>query len=506
MSITITSFPNADLDGDISNKSYWSAVHQPVVVNLLRKDKVLVSVATYFGGDKTILTAGAGGMDEAVVGEYIYFESGDGSQLGTFSIFAVDIPSNSILIVNTMTGSIAGGFINFVSARLNHSIETAIMAIEPPFNPSGYAERQIGSIKSVCSPSGRATVNVMEYLKILVDYYEAFAFDERHWRDQTLGGLSSIRYRETYNTETLAWQNVLYLGALSYVNSAQQIQDRYGYNMASYVTSLAFTGAKFMCDFVKPTLFNSFPFALTTILSEHLYPTPDSEDPTITGLIVDEIFKDINHTTLSGVNTNIFDATDVAGVYRIMLSSDTSIPANTSTIIVSLIANPDSSDILITENKIVKYNSKCAFKNPVYLNWLGTNGGRNFWLFDEVQNDLLEVKDLGEFTKQINDLETDIGNGEYIGKNATPELICKAYLELEDIRGLKGLMMSPDVLMLTNTDTWQTDNETTSPPSALPKWKRVKVLPQTFKVLSTNQSHAEIELTLLLPTINIQTQ
>ena len=251
--------------------------------------------------------------------------------------------------------------------------------------------------------------------------------------------------------------------------------------------------------------FSGLPFSLTCILSEHLFPTPESDDSTITGLSIIETFKTINNGTIASFDTTIFDATDVAGVYRVMLSNDTDIPvipATTKTIDVHLDANDGT---VITETKTVKYNDVCEYANPIYLNWLGTNGGRNYWLFDQVQSDLLEVIDTGEFTPQIDDLETDLGNGEYLGKEASPQLICKAYLELSDIRGLKGLLMSPDVLMMTNNDTWQTDNPT-SPPSPLPKWKRVKVLPQTYKVLETNATHAEIEITLLLPNINIQTQ
>ncbi len=242
-------------------------------------------------------------------------------------------------------------------------------------------------------------------------------------------------------------------------------------------------------------------------------------------MIAREYYYDINGVEISGNAQNIFNEANEPNVARLMISDD--VPVNTNYITVVLttggatITNDDSIELStddglileidgdlnsVTEFKVVKYKGECQYKNPVYLNWLGTNGGRNFWLFDKVQDDILEVTDIGEFTSQTVDLSTDLGNGNYLGKDAVPQLVCHAVLEVADIRGLKGLLMSPDVLMLTNPDTWTTDNTDTSPPSAKPIWKRVKVLPQTFKVLETNQTHAEIELTLLLPNINIQQQ
>jgi len=507
MSITLVSAPEADIQGNAANKSYWSAVHHKFIWNLLRMD---FSVHSLLGiGDPTSYIRFSTGaptptqLAEAVQGDYIYYESTDGTVSGVFEIISVG--ANYIEITYVYNGTLVGGFLNYTSARTNHYIEVVVLEVTPVIVAGDYATEDIGALKIVCSPSGRASVNMMEYLKSLVDYKETFAHDGKHWRDATLGGLSSIKFRESYGTTVTSYQAVQFLGLGSYVNAAKQVHDVYGINMADFVTSLLYTGAKFMSDFATPTYFSGLPFSLTCILSEHLFPTPESDDSTITGLSIIETFKTINNGTIASFDTTIFDATDVAGVYRVMLSNDTDIPvipATTKTIDVHLDANDGT---VITETKTVKYNDVCEYANPIYLNWLGTNGGRNYWLFDQVQSDLLEVIDTGEFTPQIDDLETDLGNGEYLGKEASPQLICKAYLELSDIRGLKGLLMSPDVLMMTNNDTWQTDNPT-SPPSPLPKWKRVKVLPQTYKVLETNATHAEIEITLLLPNINIQTQ
>jgi hypothetical protein len=159
----------------------------------------------------------------------------------------------------------------------------------------------------------------------------------------------------------------------------------------------------------------------------------------------------------------------------------------------------------ITEIKTIKIDCDCKV-NPVYLQWQGTNGGANFWLFHTVQAEVENVAITGDFYPYIAELEDALGNGEVLSKEALPQLIIGAYLDVEDISGginpsnppaLKGLLRSPNVLMLMNPTTWETDG---------PQWMRVKVAPGTFKILETNQTKAQIELTLLFPTINIQSQ
>lgn len=160
---------------------------------------------------------------------------------------------------------------------------------------------------------------------------------------------------------------------------------------------------------------------------------------------------------------------------------------------------------IITEIKTIKIDHECK-TNPVYLFWQGTNSGPNYWLFHKVQTEVEEIEDVGEFFPYVDDLETALGNAETIGKNSQPELVIGAYVDVEDLSqgvmpntfpGLKGLLRSPNVLMLTNLDTWEEEG---------PKWMRVRVAPGTFKILDTDQAKARIELTLLLPTINIQQQ
>ena len=157
----------------------------------------------------------------------------------------------------------------------------------------------------------------------------------------------------------------------------------------------------------------------------------------------------------------------------------------------------------ITEIKNLKVFDQCV-KNPVYIQWRGTNGGINYWLFHHVQTELLDTELNGEFAPYIDDLENATGTAVVMGKNATPGLIIGATVDAEDITqgvnpslppGLKGLIMSTDVKMLMNVETWATEG---------PKWMDVKVQPGSFKILETTSNKANIELTLVLPSIYTQ--
>jgi hypothetical protein len=160
---------------------------------------------------------------------------------------------------------------------------------------------------------------------------------------------------------------------------------------------------------------------------------------------------------------------------------------------------------IITEIKTIKIDCACK-DNPVYLQWRGTNGGINYWLFHSVQTEVETSSVKSDFFPYVGELEDAFSNEETLSKGSQPSLIVGGYIDVEDLGkgfkpsdapGLKGLIRSLDVSILMNPETWQ---------DSAPQWMRVKVAPGTFKILDTNQTKAQIEFTLLLPSINIQTQ
>lgn len=270
MGLTIT-FPSENIQGNPSDKSYWQAVHHPVVWTAQRKDFDVISIEQYLSSTiYSMVTLETSDMAEAVAGDYVYLQAGDLSFEGIFQI--VDITGDTFRILHYMTTLISGGYINYNSARKNYYLEAAIYSLSNTFSLN-----QIGTMTSHPNAAGLAKVNIMEYLKTLIDFKETFNFDSILFQDETLGGKYTCGFYENYNTTRISYGSVDYLGDHNFVNASKQVGDKYGANMGDYVPSLTYPYAKFMSDFEKPTLFSGFPFALTFIMSEKISAIFNSE-------------------------------------------------------------------------------------------------------------------------------------------------------------------------------------------------------------------------------------
>jgi hypothetical protein len=145
--------------------------------------------------------------------------------------------------------------------------------------------------------------------------------------------------------------------------------------------------------------------------------------------------------------------------------------------------------MIVTEIKTIKIDRECK-ENPVFISWLNTYGGREHWLFHKVQTKGLITQNAGSFETYISDLSTSRGQINDISKSATPLLIINAYVDIEDIEGIKTMLYSPCVEMLVSE----------SPI----KWNTVRTQVGSFKLYDTSDLKATIQITLELPYINIQ--
>jgi hypothetical protein len=145
--------------------------------------------------------------------------------------------------------------------------------------------------------------------------------------------------------------------------------------------------------------------------------------------------------------------------------------------------------MIVTEIKTIKIDRECK-ENPIFISWLNTYGGREHWLFSKVQTKGLVTQNNGSFETYISDLSNSRGQINDISKNATPLLIINAYVDIEDIEGIKTMLYSPCVEMLISE----------SPI----KWNTVRPQVGSFKLYDTSDLKATIQITLELPYINIQ--
>jgi hypothetical protein len=156
----------------------------------------------------------------------------------------------------------------------------------------------------------------------------------------------------------------------------------------------------------------------------------------------------------------------------------------------------------ITEKKKIDIDGTCV-DNPVYCNWLNTRGGRDYWLFRNMQVKQVNVGTPRQAEPYQDDIENSIGYIVELEKEATPQMVVGAHVPIEKIEGIKGMLYSKDVLVLMNPGTWQTDGPGGTPK---PVWQNWRVLPGSYRLYDTDNKSGSIEITLIQPFINIQAE
>lgn len=146
----------------------------------------------------------------------------------------------------------------------------------------------------------------------------------------------------------------------------------------------------------------------------------------------------------------------------------------------------------ITEKKTVKIENGCK-ANPVFVSWKNTLGGTEHWLFFKRQTLTLSTERREDFEAYDEDLENSRGQVLDVAMFAQPKIICFAHVAREDVEALMSITYSPSVEVLTNPDTWQTDGA---------KWSTYRPEAGSFTVVSTNETHADVEITFLKNYIN----
>jgi hypothetical protein len=148
----------------------------------------------------------------------------------------------------------------------------------------------------------------------------------------------------------------------------------------------------------------------------------------------------------------------------------------------------------VTEKKRVRIDPTCV-DSPVYLNWLGVSGGRNYWLFKKKQSHGVSVSITGEYQPYTEDIENAKGFVFNTGVEAVPTITMGARVRSADKVDISKLRHSLCVQLLMNPLTWETDG---------PIWQVVRPLPGSFQVVETDSTFEVIEVTVTLPFLNIQ--
>jgi len=368
-------------------------------------------------------------------------------------------------------------------------------------------------VVGVYSPntSGFTRADISAYLKSLVNANDEFLYDVLNWRDLNRAASFTIRYREVWDGDLSVWYDAPYPFYVTW--SAKQLGDKYGGNMAEYVTFSDEPNpdfkAKWLTLFTEPTAWVGLPYDNSFILSEYVVdeeiklrttsldinrqPIGVASDLFLINNDAGYIIADddsrliIQKGALPAIsNDGIFEA---LGINRLMLAG---LPAsNVHYFVIQLYTGDDEEPNFITQPLTIKINGQC--NDPyVYIKWLNTLGGWDYWRFGKDQILQLTTSDDITIDRNVFDWENDETIADTISKSAFNRISFGATVDDLKVNGLKGLNTSTKIQMLTSV----------SPI----KWQTVILANGSFEIKRSRNKYSDLRFTVTLPQINIQQQ
>jgi hypothetical protein len=428
--------------------SKWQAVEHPIKWELQRKDALVVDSDSNVGLLRMELATTP--PAELVVGMSIdYFDSLGVRRRANIT----NITGNFVTVSNVYVSGRIIDFVIFTELYTNYYIETSVLE---------NGTNEIGTLRTIPNIDGSATIDVHRFLKTKATYQNNFDYTLTTATDVGMSGKYKLKFRECYNFTQQSYGDLT--GFRYWTNSAKQIRDLYGSNMAEYVTRLN-GQAKFLSVFDKPTHFLGYPFSLSYIASELLLTKTLRRIENGSDVLL------IAHTNETIQRLSVSDtAQSVAIQYGTFVLPTFTLEGT------------------LTETKQIKINQNCLL-NPVCLSWLNTLGGREHWVFSYNQIHSIDTSVGATFEPYIDDLQNSRSNVFDLQRFEQPKLTLGASVDVEDIRGLKTILSSICVEVLTPEG-----------------WIGVRPETGSFKIYESRGTTADIEFTIQLPYTNIQSR
>lgn len=491
MSVTLISKPEVFIGSSLT-VSRTGAVHQPLTFVFKREDFQIESGVNSSG--KVLITT----EEDFVSGEfpvdgYVKLVTSVSNYNGVWKILSFTAPNQITLDLNFTLG-LSAGYLNSMQ-RKNWRIESRILKR----NYSTGSMEQVGTDVRKGSPNDEIPVSASPYLKPYVLMDDTFTYNFQNYGDKFESGSYQLEYRVVYNSII---NDPATTFEYRFVNSIMQPRYAYGSNMAHYMYGGTGDELNWLTMFIRPTFFLGFPFCLN-----FLYITNSEYQ-----IKQNEVFYDQNGNELADENRNIlllergflnrtmiFPYTGVLGSFS--SAFDESFDVGTAPgeyygrkIDVKLII--ESPDLDVSKTITVDVDGGCA-ENPVYLNWLGTDGSRNFWLFKKRQTISIDTNVNVTFEPIVSDLAIQRHDVLELERTSDNLITCTAIVPLNKIEGIKTMLHSLNVLMLVNPDTWQ---------DSVPIWEAVRPVTGTFALYNTDERFTTIQFTIQRISTNIQSR
>lgn len=283
----------------------------------------------------------------------------------------------------------------------------------------------------------------------------------------------TIRYRTVSDFGNSAWYNLSTVFRVTY--SAMQLGDAYGGNMARYVTAANNANALWMTEFEKPTYTAGLPFDLSFIRSEAL--SGRSLRLRVTAYAADG-------TTVLSTFTNIVSSN--IEVQSVQLPA---LPLNAENVTVQ-VYYVDGIDRNVTVPINIKVVQPCA--DPfVYLKWINSLGGWDYYRFGYSQNVTLSVANNTVISRPVLDYSTANTIFDIVSKTAGERIqFGSDEIMANQIEGVMGLAKSVKLMLMVAPGKFQT----------------VELITGTYSKGTTRNRMFSANFSVDLPEINIQRQ
>lgn len=284
--ISIKKNPSILING---HKSNWFPAHQPITFEIQRTDAIVLQkynvngTEIHFKLNKTIPST-------VLTNQKVYYIQGIYSKILT--VKSVSANYLKVAYDSSLLGGANGIFI-FSDAYKGYYMETKVSFI------NGSTYEAIGSIKNKTDNFGIARVSIQELLSTKCINQNDFLYNAINKHQFGEGSKFNIQIREVFNGIVGNYTALTDANVLYYTNSSNQIQDKYGYNMGSFVPTYdnnRTDKAKFQSVFNRPTYFVGYPFSLNFIYSDNMKNYQ---------VIRKETTKDINGATIATTTDNL---------------------------------------------------------------------------------------------------------------------------------------------------------------------------------------------------------
>lgn len=365
--------------------------------------------------------------------------------------------------------------------------------------------------------AGVAKINLFAFLKTLVKPIDDFNYSDIAYYDTNLfapftvnaSGQWEITRIDIDGSTTITQTEIptTIPGPYFVTYAAMQLGERYGGNLAEYVTYLNGSSAKFLTDFEEPVVWSRLPYSISFIVGDTLstknliarYTAVDVNGNIVPGglslsyLLTELGGKLLNETgggiVLEGSVTENSTIVKGTGIVRLRVPEVMSL---VSRIKLEVYYLEGAQEIKVTRDIFIRTQQTCDYDPYVYLKWINHLGtwdyfrfGYNQYIDGNVTNDTI-------ISKVMTDWENSEALSEVVRKSGRDAITLGAHnLKPSELKALSWLRKSIKVQMLIS--------------KAPVKWQTVVVEPGSINTRQTRLHSGSVKFKILLPEANIQT-